>query len=291
MALTRRPVLLLDGGFATECERRGADLRDALWSARLLADDPDLVVAVHRAFREAGAEVISTASYQASVVGFGARGIAAGEAVRLMERSVTLARDAGPGLVAGSIGPWGAARADGSEYRGYRVPRAELQRFHAPRLNALIGAGADCLAIETMPVAGEVEVVLDLLDTASGPDAWVSFSCRDGGHLADGTPIESAVERIAVHPRVVAIGVNCIPPGLVTELLHRCRSATDKPLVAYPNSGEQWDARIRGWQPGAAPGVWQPREWVEAGARLVGGCCRTTSEDIAALGSMLKEEE
>jgi homocysteine S-methyltransferase len=302
--LERQGVMILDGGLATELERRGADLPDALWSARLLLDGPELIRDVHRAYFEAGADVVATASYQASVGGFAKRGLGPAEARGAIRRSVELARDArerfwaGPGrgadrlwpLVAGSVGPYGAALADGSEYRGqYGVSPAALADFHRPRLEELAAAGVDLFALETFPSAEEARIVLGLLEEWPGLGAWVSFSARDAAHVGDGQPIEAAARMVADHAQVAAIGVNCLAPALVDELLSRLGGVTEKPLLAYPNSGETWDAVARCWTGGVAaldPAMDAPR-WYGLGARLIGGCCRTTPETITALRRVL----
>lgn len=295
-------VVLLDGGLATELERRGADLRGQLWSARLLVDQPELLRQVHLAYFTAGADVAITASYQASIAGLLQQGISEPEARAAIRRSVQMAAEAReqflepglppgrrPPLVAGSIGPYGAARADGSEYSGhYGVSRHALADFHGPRLEELIRAGADLLAIETIPSPEEAEIVVQLLRAWPAVGAWVSFSCRDGAHVCEGEPIEAAVAPIVGHPQVLAVGVNCTPPEFIEPLLHRLRRVTDKPLVAYPNSGEAWDATRRCWlgTGGFDPSVEGPR-WYRAGARLIGGCCRTGPETIRSLRSAL----
>lgn len=302
--LERQGVVILDGGLATELERRGADLGDALWSARLLLDDPDLLREVHHAWFEAGADAVATASYQASLDGLRRRGLGASEAVQLMVRSVELVREArerfwaGPArtaarlypLVVGSVGPYGAALADGSEYRGhYGVTREALVTFHRPRLEALHAGGVDLVALETFPSAGEAEVVLNLLEDWPDLTCWVSFSCRDGGHVSDGQVLEEATRAIEDHPQVLAVGANCVSPALVDEILRHIGGATEKPLVIYPNRGEAWDAASRCWVGTAdpfLPAVDGPR-WVSLGARLVGGCCRTTPEMIRALRGAL----
>ncbi|HEX9164729.1 MAG TPA: homocysteine S-methyltransferase [Gemmatimonadales bacterium] len=295
-------VVLLDGGLATELERRGADLHGHLWSARLLVDQPDLLRQVHLGYFTAGADVAITASYQASIGGLLQRGVSEPEGRAAIRRSVQMAAEAReqflepglppgrrPPLVAGSIGPFGAARADGSEYSGhYGVSRQALADFHGPRLEELIRAGADLLAIETIPSPEEAEVVVQLLRAWPAVGAWVSFSCRDAAHVCEGEPIEAAVAPIVGHPQVLAVGVNCTPPEFIEPLLHRLRRVTDKPLVAYPNSGEAWDATRRCWvgAGGFDPAVEGPR-WYAAGARLIGGCCRTTPETIRSLRAAL----
>jgi homocysteine S-methyltransferase len=303
--LASQGFAVLDGGLATELERQGADLRDPLWSAKQLLEAPDQIRLVHEAYFAAGADVAISASYQASLAGFAARGLTRGEALRLIALSVELAQEArqrfwtgaGPAveprvwpLVAGSVGPYGAARSDGSEYRGsYGVTRQELVDFHGPRLEALVAAGPDLFAIETIPSPDEAVVVLELLQAWPDVRAWVSFTCRGERRVSEGQPVTEAIPAVAAHPQVAAVGFNCIAPGLAERLLTIAVSLTDKPLVVYPNSGERWDAEGRRWHAGhgsfdfgeAAP------HWLARGARLIGGCCRTTPETIRSIRAAL----
>src|SRR5690349_22459124 len=119
-------AVILDGGLATELEARGHDLSDHLWSARLLLTDPFAIEGVHLAYYEAGAQVATTASYQATVDGFAEAGLDRATALGLVRRSVELAQRARervretpgedanrPRIVAGSVGPYGAMLADG----------------------------------------------------------------------------------------------------------------------------------------------------------------------------------
>ncbi|MEP6757835.1 MAG: homocysteine S-methyltransferase [Actinomycetota bacterium] len=291
--------VVLDGGLATELERRGADLRDALWSARVLLDDPALIVEVHRAYIEAGADVVIGASYQASFEGLAARGLDRPAATSLLRRSVELAREATGDRdvrVAASVGPYGAILANGAEYTGdYGLgpPSSAgdaLRTFHLPRVEALASAGPDLLAIETIPSIVETEALVEVLATIGDMPAWVSFSCRDEGHLHDGTSIEEAVDVVSGSPQVVAIGVNCTPPAAVVGLLRRAAAVTAKPLVAYPNRGATWDPVARAWTGDVVPEGFGPlaRTLRSGGARLIGGCCGTAPADIAAVAYALR---
>jgi len=298
--LEDRPFLIIDGALATELERRGADLNDPLWSAKCLLERPDLVSAVHRDYFMAGADLATTATYQATFEGFERRGITPGGAARLMREAVALAAaardefwsalenrgDRARPLIAASIGPYGAMLADGSEYRGrYGVSDAELAAFHAPRLRLLAQSGADLLACETIPCLREAIVISRLLEEHPAISAWVSFSCRDGAHNAEGEPIADCAAAMDGNPRICAVGVNCTRPREVASLLHRMRERTDKPLAAYPNSGERYDALRKSWSGEAVRTSFgdYAREWYRAGARLIGGCCRTTPDDIRAI--------
>jgi homocysteine S-methyltransferase len=290
-------VRVLDGGFATELERRGADISGELWSARLLLDDPDAIEAVHHAYFAAGAEVATTASYQASYPGFAAYGLNDAETTRLLQRSVALAErarrrylaanpDGRPLWVAASVGPFGAARHDGSEYHGnYGVSRAELFEFHRERLRVLAAASPDILACETLPSLEEAEVLADLLRELPAARAWVSFTARDDRHTAHGEPIADCARFLDAEPQVVAVGVNCVRPAHVTSLVREVRRGTSKPIVVYPNSGEHWDGAAHEWQGprDTAPLDELVPDWLSAGAFWIGGCCRTTPEHIAAV--------
>jgi homocysteine S-methyltransferase len=281
---------VLDGGLSTALEQQGHDLTDPLWTARVLLDHPCAVAAAHRAYYAAGARVATTASYQASVPTLVQHGLSRSEAEQAIRRSVTVARDvrdalAGDGvprLVAASVGPYGALLADGSEYRGrYGLTRSQLRDVHAPRLELLADAGPDLLAVETIPDLDEVEVIAALLDEIGLP-AWVSLSVA-GGSTRAGQPLADAFAVSGAPGSVVAVGVNCCPPGEVLDAVALAVDITGKPAVAYPNGGEQWDAAGRAWTGESRFDAALARRWVEAGAAYVGGCCRVGPADIAAL--------
>ena len=289
--MTTRPVVL-DGGLATLLEQHGHDLSSDLWSARLLRDDPGAIEAAHREFFSAGAEVATTASYQVSFEGFGAEGVDRDDVERLLRRSVALAsaaRDAvAPGAwVAASVGPYGAVLADGSEYRGdYDLDVAGLRAFHRPRLDVLastVGEHADVLAIETVPCLAEVEAVLAELD-GTGVPAWLSLSAADG-RTRRGEPLEEAFAMAADVAEIIAVGVNCTTPvdaGRAVAI-----AGTHGPAVVYPNSGQSWDAVARAWTGRSAFDPADVSAWVASGARLVGGCCRVSPQDISSLRDAL----
>ena len=303
-ALDAGPVLL-DGGLSTELEAAGHDVSSSLWSARLLADDPDAVVAAHRRFFAAGARVATTASYQVSAEGFAAAALERDAAGRLLRRSVELARTArseegldGVAWIAASVGPYGAVLADGSEYTGaYTDPSradalgvAALRRFHRPRLEALAAAGPDVLACETLPAAAEVEAVVSELSALDVP-AWVSMTTVvDADGVVRTRRGEAAADVFAMLRgvgAVVAVGVNCLDPGDVGAAVPVAAGASGKPVVAYPNSGERWDAPRRRWTGSVGLRADDVQRWVSDGARLVGGCCRVGPDRLRKLGAAL----
>ncbi|MEU3832405.1 homocysteine S-methyltransferase [Streptomyces microflavus] len=295
-ALAEGPVLL-DGGLSNQLEAQGCDLSDALWSARLLADAPEQIEAAHLAYLRSGAQVLITASYQATFEGFGRHGIGPERTGALLARSVELARRAAgaarradPGRevwVAASVGPYGAMLADGSEYRGrYGLTVRELERFHRPRMAALAEAEPDVLALETVPDVDEAEAVVRVAEETGLP-VWLSYSVA-GGRTRAGQPLEEAFAVAAGREAVVAVGVNCSDPAEAEEAVRVAVAVTGKPAVVYPNSGEGWDAGGRGWTGRSTFAPGRVRTWTGAGARLVGGCCRVGPDRIKELAGLLE---
>lgn len=278
---------LIDGGLSTELERLGAQIQGELWTGRALLEDPTKVAEAHRAFALAGAEVVISSSYQLSRQGFEEIGLTADDADEALRQSIRVARDAVAGTgakVAASIGPYGAVLHDGSEYRGvYSVSQDELERFHAERLSVLLEENPDYLAIETIPNVVEARALANVLKGVETPK-WFSVTAGSSDKLWSGERIEDAVAAIASLPNLVAVGFNCVAPELVAGLAERIKPLIDTDIIAYPNRGGTWDS---------AAGVWSgnaPREltewlaeWQAAGVGWVGGCCSTTSHDIASL--------
>jgi homocysteine S-methyltransferase len=296
------PALVIDGALATELERRGCDLKDELWSAKILLEKPEAIKQVHLDYFKAGADCVITASYQATIQGFAKRGLHEKEAISLIQKSVRLALEArdefwadksnregrSKPFVAASVGPYGAFLADGSEYRGnYGLTEKELMDFHRPRMKALIEAGTDVLACETIPCLIEAQAIAKLLREFPAIAAWFSFTARDEKHISEGQVFADCVKELEDHPQIAAIGVNCTSPKYIPSLIREAKKATKKPVLVYPNSGETYDPSKNDWNgdPVLESFGDQAREWYEAGARLIGGCCRTTPEDIHVIAT------
>ena len=295
--LNKYSALVIDGALATELERRGYDLKDDLWSAKILLEQPEAIQQLHFDYFKAGADCATTASYQATVGGFKKRGLNEAEALALIHKSVQLAINArdefwadeanragrSKPFVAASVGPYGAYLADGSEYRGnYGLSEKDLIEFHRPRMKALIDAGADMLACETIPTIIEAQGLVKLLKEFPSVTAWFSFSARDEKHVSEGQLFADCVKLLNDHPQVTAIGINCTSPKFIPSLIREGKQKTDKPLLVYPNLGESYNAAKNDWNGDAAVESFgaEAMVWFEAGARMIGGCCRTTPQDI-----------
>ncbi|AWZ07920.1 MULTISPECIES: homocysteine S-methyltransferase [unclassified Streptomyces] len=283
-------AVILDGGLSNQLAAQGCDLSGGLWTGRVLAERPEQVAAAHAAYARAGAQVLITASYQVGYAAFARHGYGPERTTALLRRSVRLAvraaREADREVwVAASVGPYGAVLADGSEYRGrYGLSVRELADFHRPRVEALLAEGPDVLALETIPDAVEARALLAVLEE-TGARAWLSYTVADGLTRAGGSQAE-AFALAAGSPQVIAVGVNCCAPGEVLPALEAAADVTGKPLVAYPNDGSVWEPATGSWRSPAAEPPWPTADWLRAGARLVGGCCRIGPHRIAALAAL-----
>ncbi len=305
--LAQHSLAILDGALATELEARGCDLKDPLWSAKVLIEQPELIYAVHYDYFAAGADVAISASYQATFEAFASRGFSTEQSAGLMRQAVQLAVKARDDfwhglnadqqsrrprpLVAASVGPYGAMLADGSEYRGhYDLDENELMAFHRPRLEVLLDAGADLLACETLPCLSEARALARLMDAHPGACGWISFSCSSEEHNSQGERLSDCVAALESFHSVVALGLNCTAPEHVSALLQSVQGLTDKPVLVYPNSGEQYDAEQKCWHGPANSEQYAQAaaRWHQHGARLIGGCCRTSPADIAAVSALLR---
>ncbi len=290
-------IMVIDGSMSTALENMGLDLNHRLWTAKALAENPELVKQVHINYFRAGADCGITCSYQASMPGLMSCGYSEKESEALIRRSVELfleARDEWwekEGRTAGRVwplclagmGPYGAYLADGSEYTGaYQVSDDELYAFHARRAGLLLDAGADILLFETQPSLHEALLEARIAEEM-GVDYWISFSCRDGKHNGKGEPVaECAAALSQDHPHLKMIGVNCTKPEYIESLIRCLRSGTELPIAVYPNSGEVYDPVTKTWTHAGGDldfGTYALR-YMAAGASAVGGCCTTVEKHI-----------
>jgi homocysteine S-methyltransferase len=296
-------VCILDGGLATEIQDRGYDLNDELWSAKILIENPDIIEQVHYEYFLAGADVAITASYQASVAGFKKRGYSPEEAENFIRLSVDVAKKArnrfweglsseerrfrAYPLIAGSVGPYAAYFADGSESKPYRagITQQDFINYHLPRIDILVKAGIDVIAAETLPSLEEAEAILEILKNYPDIYAWISFHGETDHTISEGTTIARCAQVLDAYEQVAAVGINCTYPQHVSSLIQDAGSNTSKPVVAYPNAGDVFDEKTKEWH--KLPHHYDFGElteiWYNMGARVIGGCCRTTPADIRAI--------
>ncbi|PHN03328.1 homocysteine S-methyltransferase [Flavilitoribacter nigricans] len=305
--LEQQGFVVLDGAMATELEAMGADLNDPLWSAKVLVEDPELIREVHLNYLTAGADVLSTATYQATYRGFARRGIDREAAENLFVESVRLAAAARAQfwmeerhniasrnfpLIAASLGPYGAYLADGSEYHGnYGLSRSELEDWHRPQVETLAALEeVDLLLFETIPSLLEAEAIIDLMGNFPDRPYGLSFSCKNGRAVSHGETFMEALALASGVSQIAAVGINCTAPEFIGPLLETIKGEGSRPLMVYPNSGEVWNAGAHCWEdPENKQGIADHlSDWYHSGARIIGGCCRTTPADIARIRGNLQ---
>ena len=303
--LEQKKHIVIDGALASELQRRGCDLNDSLWSAKVLIEQPELIQQVHYDYFVAGADCAITASYQATPMGFAPKGIELEESIKLIKTSVKLAQQAKMQylndikqdktlLIAGSVGPYGAYLANGSEYTGdYQLSESEFIAFHKDRVAALIDAGVDILACETMPSFLEIKALAKLIQQFPMVNCWFSLTLKDQKHISDGTPLTEVIEYLNSIEQIVSVGINCIALEKVTPALEVLSKLTSKPLIVYPNSGEQYDPTTKQWHKNHDHNCTFANQldvWINLGAKLIGGCCQTTPDDIVEIYQLLNKK-
>ena len=307
--LAKTGHMVIDGSMGTGLELLGCTFKDALWTARILAEEPDKVKQVHLEYFRAGADCGITCSYQATIPGLMAHGYSEAEAEEIIVRSVEVFLEAReewcrkeapvlgrpyPLCLAG-CGPYGAYLADGSEYRGhYGVTDQVLREFHQRRAELLWNAGADLLLFETQPSLHEALIEADIAEKL-GADYWISFSCRNGKQTNEGNDLVACAKVLSQgHPHLQMLGVNCTPPKYMKEAIVNLKAGTSLPIAVYPNSGEVYDAVTKTWHGDTDESKSfgdYAREWFEAGAAAVGGCCQTAASHIVQVTKVRNMEE
>lgn len=297
--LKEKKLLVIDGSFASELEKAGLNLCDSLWSAKALYENPELVTKVHESYFESGANIAITGSYQAHVQGLLKKGFTHEKAIELIKLSVKLAKKARENClkkhperklaIAAAVGPYGAYLADGSEYVGnYGLSVKELEEFHEEKIEALASENPDFFAFETIPSFDEVRAYVNILKRHENITGWFTFSCKDEKHISEGVEISEVAKFLDKENQVHAIGVNCTKPEYIEPLICEIKKATDKPVAVYPNTGEKYDPVTKTWSGEPADFTKYAKRWYESGAKLIGGCCRTSPEEIKAVCKFAK---
>lgn len=297
--LKEKKLLVIDGSFASELEKGGLDLCDPLWSAKALYENPKLVKKVHESYFESGADIVITGSYQAHVQGLLNKGFTHEKAIELIKLSVKLAKEAKEEYlsknkerklsVAAAVGPYGAYLADGSEYVGnYKLNVKELEEFHEEKIEALLSEKPDFFAFETIPSIDEARAYVNILKRHEEISGWFTFSCKDEKHISEGVEIKECAKLLNDVKNVHAIGINCTRPEYIESLIKEIKKATDKAVAVYPNTGENYDPTTKTWSGKPVDFTKYAKRWYESGAKLIGGCCRTSPAEIKAIYEFAK---
>ncbi|RXJ88023.1 homocysteine S-methyltransferase [Arcobacter sp. CECT 8985] len=305
--LKTQKAVILDGALGTQIQKNGYDVNDKLWSAKYLDENIEVISQVHRQYLEAGADCIITSSYQASIEGFIQKGFTSQRAKELIKKSIEIAKETVDEfwqntqnkntrikpIVAASIGPYGAYLADGSEYSGdYKISKESLKEFHKKRLEIIIiKTNPDILAIETIPSFYEASVICDLLEELDCKiPAWVTFSAKDGFKTNANDDIKKCMSYLQNHKFIHALGVNCTAPQYILKLIKNIKEVSTKPIVIYPNGGSRYNPITKEWEKGELSSKEFSKLaylWYEKGARVIGGCCETTPDEISEIRKVI----
>ena len=282
----RAPPVVLDGALGTELERRGVATGLPLWSARALLCAPEAVLAIHRDYLAAGAEILTANTFRSqrrtlAREGHGAR------AAELTSLALRLARRAAreaarPVFVAGSAAPLEDC------YRPDLVPGDEaLAREHGEHAEQLAAAGADFILAETMNCVREAAAAARAA-RATGLPLLASFVCGAGARLLSGEPLAEGLAAVVAHGPL-AVGVNCLPPAELAPCL-AALAGSGLPFFVYPNLGSPDPERGFAPREDCTPEVFASlaRAWIAAGAALVGGCCGTRPGHVRALAELVR---
>jgi len=286
--LASGPCLLLDGGMGSMLLAHGLAAGESPESWNLTRGDA--VVAVHRAYVEAGCDAVQTNTFGAHPLRLAATGLGADSLPAIVASAVRHARAAAPRFVIGDVGPSG----DYLPPVGNADPE-DLRRGYALLGRAFTVAGVDALHVETMSDLAEARLALaELLRAAPGIPVMVSLtfeSRRRGFFTVMGDRLETALVEL-VGEGAVAVGANCtLASGEFVALAAAARAAVDAPLVFQPNAGApRFDGSAARYDQSPEAFAADVAAIADAGAAAVGGCCGTDPRFLAALARRLRPE-
>ncbi len=271
--------VVLDGPLGTELIRRGVALPAPAWSAHALDVAPGAVAAIHTDYAAAGATVHTAATFRTQRRTVGARW------EELARRAIRLARGAvhDSMRVAGSIAPLEDC------YRPDLSPGAASAAEHAELARVLVSEGADLLLCETFPSPLEAAVAVEQA-AKTGVETWVALTAGPEADLMSAAAMrDAAVDCASAGARAVL--VNCTPARRTLEYV-RAIADVGVPIGAYANAGAEGDRLGWSHETASAADAYAllAREWLAAGATVIGGCCGTGPAHIARLASLGRRE-
>lgn len=292
--LSKPQPLILDGALGTLLP--DVSQSHPLWSTHTVLTSPSTIKSIHESYIKNGAQLIQTSTYQTSERGLNDSefNVSFSDALK---RSIDLAYEAKGGRddvwLVGSVGPYGASLANGAEYTGDygNISDEGLINFHTERISVLCNDDrVDIIGLETMPNKRELRILLELMDSYD-KDYYLSLSVN-GEKLADGTTIEELLELISKAERLIAAGVNCLSLQDSLEWLKKLKES-EKILIVYPNSGEIYDGINKKWIENPN-GSMSWKNYVQklkaiGNVKIIGGCCRTTPNDIKQISDLVSE--
>lgn len=285
--LAKGEVLILDGGIGTEIRRRSGLPGSSDLAVTQMIKSPGLIRELHEDYIKAGADIITANTYDCNRPALEQVGIEPSRVAHITAMAVELAREARDGAgherevcIAGSLGPLG------SDYDPDDVPPLDVcLSVYREQVEAMASSGVDFILVETAArvrsARAGVKAAVEM-----GLTVWASLIADSKGRVKSGEPWGEAVE-VLLSDGASAVLINCTQPEDLSLAMKELAQQSAVPVGAYAQC-----ARYKGfgWEfgPSMSPQRYldYARQWVDAGARIIGGCCGTTPEHIRALGSL-----
>ena len=283
----QKKIKLLDGSLSYPLEKKGYNLNKKLWTGDALINKPNAIKKVHKDYLDAGADFISTSTYQMSYKVLKEMGYDINDIKGIFKRSVNLVEQAIAETntkreikIVGSYGPYGASLADGSEFTGkYNTSDKIIMDYHQENMNIIKDLDIDIILYETIPCLREIEILSKLVEEYE-KEVWVSFTCNKDLEFRDGSSIIKACKILSSKKNISTIGMNCFSPLLAKEALKKLKENSSKKILIYPNSGEIYNNKDKDWYGENFFDYSMIKKWLALSPDIIGGCCRVGPDEI-----------
>jgi homocysteine S-methyltransferase len=280
-------IKLLDGSMSFPMEHLGYNLKNKLWTGMALISDPDIIKNIHKDYINAGADYISTSTYQVSYDRLKNMGYQSSEIKKVFQKSVDLVKEAIKESgskkeikIVGSFGPFASYDPNASEYVGkYNSTDDEIKNFHLNNINIIEETDLDIILYETIPCLREIKVLSKVL-SQTNKEIWISITCNENIEFRDGSSFKEACKIISQIEQITTLGINCFSPLLVEKALKELKKYSNKKTLVYPNSGEQYNPKVKYWSGKNEFNNLMIKNWLSLSPDIIGGCCRVGYNNI-----------
>lgn len=280
-------IKLLDGSMSFPLEQLGYNLKNKLWTGMALISDPDIIKNIHKDYINAGADYISTSTYQVSYDRLQNMGYQSSEIKKVFQKSVDLVKEAIKESrskkeikIVGSFGPFASYDPNASEYVGkYNSTDDEIKNFHLNNINIIEETDLDIILYETIPCLREIKILSKIL-SQTNKEIWISITCNENIEFRDGSSFKEACKIISQIEQITTMGINCFSPLLVEKALKELKKYSNKKTLVYPNSGEKYNPKDKYWSGKNEFNNLMIKNWLSLSPDIIGGCCRVGYNNI-----------
>ena len=280
-------IKLLDGSMSFPLEQLGYNLKNKLWTGMALISDPDIIKNIHKDYMNAGADYISTSTYQVSYDRLQNMGYQSSEIKKVFQKSVDIVKEAIKESrskkeikIVGSFGPFASYDPNASEYVGkYNSSDDEIKNFHLNNINIIEETDLDIILYETIPCLREIKILSKIL-SQTNKEIWISITCNENIEFRDGSSFKEACKIISQIEQITTMGINCFSPLLVEKALKELKKYSNKKTLVYPNSGEKYNPKDKYWSGKNEFNNLMIKNWLSLSPDIIGGCCRVGYNNI-----------